>query len=396
MMKSVTIIIALAVLLLLHNSIVLCSENSPAVIPRDYKSEVVLHLDYGKGSGKTGIVWGDEKLNKNNSEDCYIEPACLSNIQVLDNRFYFIDRASNSIVQYRSPNVLVKRIKIVGSAWDMHVSSKGYMCVSGGIGGDELACLDPNGKVVWSTSYEKLFSHQKKQEMEKEFNLSESYTEFRQIEWVGDLLQIRLGARDKQNKNKSMWVLLDSEGKLLGISLKRQMGSSKIGYEATVTNKSVNRKRILSAVELEASDKNGDVLPRTRLDFEVNNGIHVKGDPSFTRIDPDVRDGFKVHGEATMGAKMKTNSHFETEYQYVMWRFRKDGSLAEEWRFPQSPFAWGDAATIVDTVGSVYHVAYGDTGLDVVKYSHVRLPRIDLGGTRAVVSGNHVLLVLSD
>ncbi len=368
MKKLVSISLSTAALLFACGVAAPCGGAYHNTIPSGYKAEVVLHLNYGSGPGKTKVVWGDEESNSR-SEDSYTEPACLKNLQVRNNSFYFFDPTSSSIVQYRSPDVLVWRVENVGSAWSLRVSPQGDLCVSGGIAGDELACINPNGKVVWTTSYEKLFPYPKPQEIKQKFNLSESYGEFRQIDWVGDQLQIRLGARDNQNQCTSLWVLLDHEGKLLGVSQTRRMGPDKTSYKTTSTVKERNGKPVISNVQVTAIDLSGKQLGETKLDLEVDNGVHLKGDPTIEGFDLDVDGGYVVIGEDSLPAKVKTNSHFAVDHDHVMWRFSRDGTLKEEWRFPQNMFAWGDASTAIDDKGNVYHIEYGDTGLDVVKYS---------------------------
>ncbi|NIR02154.1 MAG: hypothetical protein GTN78_18490, partial [Gemmatimonadales bacterium] len=66
---------------------------------------------------------------------------------------------------------------------------------------------------------------------------------------------------------------------------------------------------------------------------------------------------------------METTRAMLPTVEHVIWRFDVHGKLKEEWRFPVSIFAHGRPEVVVGSDGCVYRLDFGETGIDVIKYS---------------------------
>jgi hypothetical protein len=333
-------------------------------IPPGYSSKVVLHVDFGTTPDKIGVEWGDSGAIHGDEQE-YVEPASATNMRVVGDRFYFIDAAANRIKQFRSPGRLAWQSEPFFNLGYYAVAPDGRVYVVWGTGLEKLSGLDSRGQTVWTVTSHDLFAEQEL----REFRVGGMTSILGEPEWTAYGLAIAdMDGFDRYGKPRAFAVVVDDGGRVIRIVPGRLVGSDGTIYDYEVSN----QPKAWLTTPLVGRNLAGKVVRQVRLDFQADNRRHLAGVRAVGRERADPAGGFVVESHAHLPARVKVTSRFDTILEEVLWRFDVRGRFKEQWRFLSGPFASRASQVVVGSDGNVYHLRFGETGIDVVKYSRTK------------------------
>lgn len=335
-------------------------------IPPGYFSQVVLHIDYGKTPDKIGVVWAYPPTPEE------YDASSATNLQIVGDRFYLLDRGA--IKQYRSPGIFVWKSQsqegLLGFR-DYAVAPDGsayaiwYNQTRTDPWEDDgrLSCFDAQGKLLWTRTRDEIVSKEKL----KEFGLASSLPGFYPVmDWTVHGLVVEIGGWDDKSNATNIAVLLDAKGNLI----RALPGGTLVGSDGTIYSSARGEKRADHLPPtLTGKDLKGNVVRKVKMDFGTDRAIHLAGNPSVGPALPDPTRGFAVYAYAHLPARVPIARKMTTGLEDTLWRFDLQGKFREEWRFPLSLFANDHPEIVIGPDGCVYHLVFGEDGIDVVKYS---------------------------
>jgi len=323
-------------------------------IPPGYSSEVVLHVDYGTTPDKIRVDW---------AEDPTSEPASINHMRVVGDRFYLIDDVVHTIKQYRSPGTFVWETESFENLHYCAVAPDGKVYAAGGAAVDSLTCIDDRGKVMWTKSFDDILPRKRM----KQFGINVARS-FARLQWTTDGLAALLYDENEDGGHRDMVLFLDRDGNPL-----RALPGQLAAPDGTVYGYKVsNERKPLPVSAIVGKDSKGKTVRTIRPDLGPNKASRLAGNPSFFMAFADPTDGLIVNGHADVPSDVDTGKHKLRKLEAVFWRFGLQGNFKEEWRFPVSIFAHGRPEVVVGSDGCVYRLNFGETGIDVIKYSRGR------------------------
>lgn len=321
-------------------------------IPPGYTGEVVLHVDYGDTPDKIRILWGKDPGAEGTG------PTSVEKLIVVHDRFYLMDSITRTIKQYRSPGTFVWETQSMEGLSDYAIAPDGKVYA---IWGDHLSRFDTQGRLLWTKTRDSVVSKGKLEQL----GMSSSLPGFYLLEgWTIRGLVVIVGGWDHEGSPMNLSLLLDADGKLL----RHLPGSFPFVAPDGVLYDVKPTKGPLPSTIVEKDEK-GKVKREIRPGFGPDKATRTAGSPVRRRTLADPAGGFAVHASASLPARIPVAKGLTTGIEEILWRFDVQGNLEEEWRFPVSPFAVYHPEIVIGPDGSVYHLEFGEEGIDVVKYS---------------------------
>ncbi len=351
-------ILAVCAVLVLSVTPARAAEAFVPTIPAGYSPQVVLHVDYGKTPETVGLRWaggGNE----------YVDAASVTNMRVVGDRFYFIDATVDRIKQFRSPGTLVWASQVFPNLGYFAVAPDGKVYVVWGTRLDTLSYLDRDGKLLWTKQGREVFPEARKAAL----GLAPYPPVWGPLEWTGRGLTAHATGKDQRGRRGEFTVVFDADG-----IAKELLPGIMVGPDGTVYDLQLNDgagKRLASPI-VTRWEVPGKLGRQIHLNLQAEKGKYLVGlDPgtgSFQmRIDP--RGGFLIEQHVWLPARVQVTKQMDTRVAEVLWRLDSEGNPTEQWRFPASTFAGRASEIVVGNDGNVYHLTFGETGIDVVKYS---------------------------
>lgn len=332
--------------------------NYTPTIPSGYVGKVVLHVGYGTTPDQIAFQLRGEE---------YSDDASVREMRVRGDRFYFIDDVGETIKQYRSPGALVWETKRLENITFYDVAPDGSIYVVWGAGVGQLSRLSSQGKVVWTKTFDQI------EEKLNKLGINPAVNQFGYLDYtpLGPVIVIsHFGGTEGSGKELS--VLFDRRGEPV-----RVLPGNVVGRGGLVCDFNISTKRLFDTA-VPCCDAKGRRVGEVRLDLGSNKEAHLRGSPRFERILPDVANGFVGMAAAKLPSRVTVlpagpgrDHDLDTPFERVMWRFDDQGKLNEEWRFVMSPFEHTTVTSelVVGEDGSVYHLSFGKSGIDVTRYS---------------------------
>lgn len=350
--------VGLAVFTLVLVSRAVAAPGYTPTIPPGHSGQVVLHVDYGTTSDKVGVEWGGSRAN-DSDEGEYAEPASITNMRVVADRFYFIDATTDTIKQFRSPGTLVWATKAFDNLGYYAVAPDGRVYLIWGSRLDKLSCVDSQGTLLWTK--DDALPRTKL----KELGL-DSVLVLMGIEWTASGLSITVsGSAEGEDKLHQFVVLMDRDGNALKALPGQFVGADGLIY----TREPKRRLQEAVASPVTVADSAGRAVREVRPKFDADSGTRLAGVSSIGRLFADPFGGFSVDSLARLSSPARITSKIETNAEEVLWRFDIHGNFREQWRFASNKFSSRASPVVVGSDGSVYHLQFGETGIDVTKYS---------------------------
>ncbi|HUV03649.1 MAG TPA: hypothetical protein VMX94_00920 [Armatimonadota bacterium] len=323
-------------------------------IPPGYRSQVVLHVDYGTTPDKIRMLLPERGE--------HYDHLSVSGLRVMGDKFYFIDDTVHTIKRYLSPGTFVWETEPLLNLHYFDVAPDGKVYAAWGTMVDRLSCIDGAGKLLWTIGYTDILSKEKV----KELGLHESYGNFGWVDWTVHGLSIALNGLDEENNPKSVAVLLDKDGRFV-----RGLPGSVVGSDGTIYSYDIGKGRErFPSLRIIAKDLHGKALREILPDFGAGKGVCPAGNPGFSRMRFDPTGAFAVRGTPLLATRIPLTSFLQgSKLEEILWRFGPHGNLTEEWRFLGSQFASRHPGIVMAPDGCVYHLNFGEKGIDVVKYS---------------------------
>jgi len=346
-------------------------------VPDGYSPKVVLHVDYGKTPDKIRVDWGSEET----------DPTSLQGIRVMGNRIYFLDDVADRVKQYHTSGKLVWETKSLDNLHYYAVAPDGKIYAVWGAGLEMFSCIDSSGNLVWAKDLRNILSDEKS----KAFGMRHCFQHFSWIEWTrrGAAIDV-LCVGDKGSRSQCR-AFVDGQGDLVGIlpgALATTDGTSYAMHPENPkdTSRNTYTLREIAGATLIGRDAAGKIVKKLRLDLTGKRVSRLAEDAVFTWIVADPTGGFCVYGYARLPARARFPKGLSSGLEEVLWRSNAQGKFKEEWRFVHSPFASRLPEVVVAPDGCVYHLKFGEKGIEVIKYSPTKKGK-QSQGRRLVVRG---------
>lgn len=330
------------------------------LMPAGYRGEVVLRIGYGKAPDKIGVQWGTvARTRAIAGEGEYIPPASATNMRVIGDRFYFIDETANRIKVFRSPGTPVWQSDRFKNLGYYAVAPDGKVYAVWDSDMNTLSCLDSQGKLLWTKT------HVVTKDTEVQLGLTDMLDDICLPEWTDLGLTAIVVGTDGAGTQRRLAVVLDDKGNVV-----RDLPGSVVGVDGSVYSyRASSEPGVLLAEPVTRTDAHGAVqlLPRG---LGVDHSPEYAGVTGLFRVVADPAGGFIMQAPANVPETIKLNTRLETRVQSVLLRFDSQGRLYEHWRFPATKFGARYSELVPGTDGAMYHLRFGETGVEVVRYAH--------------------------
>jgi|GEM_PF-5871375 len=362
-MARIVIKLLLLVVIFACSISVLCAspQHNPR-IPNGYTAEIVLRVDYGESFGDVGVSWGsDERSDSGVLEHEYSQPASVEQMKVIGDRFYFYDNTDSKIKLFQSPGKCIWESSQIGNMMEYTVSPKGLVYVVGCSSQDQLSCIDTAGKTVWTKRASDIWPVEEYQK----YNLKEIIG-WASIEWTSYGLTVSICVSPNGGGQSYYLFALTDDGKI------NQLLSHEdrfVGPDGGLYKTENWQSKQLQRMAIK-NNKAGEKLHEISFEFDADNGKYLAGkEMRMFRLKPDASGDFFIEGKAVLDQSHSANSVVKGTLEEVLWRFDNQGKFKEQWRFLRSQFKHLGSEIVVGSNGDVYHLQFGATGIEVVKYS---------------------------
>ena len=324
-------------------------------IPHGYSAETVLRVNYGKSFGEVGVSWGND-----GREGEYSEPISVQQMKVIGDHFYLYDNTDGKIKVFRSPGNCIWESSPMGNVLHYAVSPKGSMYIVWGGGQDRLSCVDNAGNTLWTKSESDIWpkGDYQKYQFDEIINWDD-------IEWTSYGLTATIGVSPRGGGQADYVFALNGDGHVNQV-LSHEY--SFIGPDGGLYKTENWQSKHLQRMAIK-KDKQGKKLREISFEFNAENGKYLAGkEIRVFRLKPDASGDFFVEGKALMDQEHEESSRIKNSLEDVLWRFDSKGKFKEQWRFLRSPFRHLGSEIVVGSDGSIYHLQFGETGIEVVRY----------------------------
>lgn len=336
--------------------------NYDPTIPTGYWAETVLRVNYGKSFGEVGVSWGsDDSGNSDDTEREYSQPACVEQMNVIGDRFYFYDNTDSKIKLFQSPGKCIWESSEFGNLLHYTVSPKGLVYVVWGGGQDQLSCIDNAGKTLWTKKESDIWP---KEEYQK--YCFDEIIHWDDIIWTSYGLTASLCVSPKGCGQTYYLFALTDDG---CVSQLLSYDYCFVGPDGGLYKTENWQSKQLQRMAIK-KNKVGEKLREIPFEFDADNGKRLAGkEMRMSRLKPDASGDFFVEGKAFLDPVYTANSALRNTLEEVLWRFDNQGKFKEQWRFLVSRFKHLGPEIVVGSDGGIYHLQFNATGIEVVKYS---------------------------
>jgi len=327
-------------------------------IPKGYSGKTVLKVSYGKSFGTVGVSWGDTGTVQEG-----VEPASVQQMHVVGDRFYFYDATDSRIKQFIPPGKCIWESSRFPNVLGYTISPGGLVYIVWGDSLNTLSCIDGQGHTLWTKKEREILP----QESYQAYGFEEIEPAWSNIEWTHYGLTIRICVSPEGGGLKYLTFAFTDDGRIDRLLTDDRCS---IGPDGSFYCRESLWKGDQSEKQATVKDKAGKKVGQVDFEFIAENGRYLAAkEMSIGRLRSHQSRDFFVEGYAFMDQEYEENSVVKRSLEEVLWRFDSQGKFKEQWRFLSPPFRHLGIGIVPGSDGSIYHLQFGETGIEVVKYS---------------------------
>lgn len=343
----------------IHVPISSAATYSPRV-PAGYVPKVVLHVGYGNSKDKIPMV------RDGSCAECW-DDLSVERLCVRGDRFYFINDVGDTIKQFRSPGKFVWETKRLLNLTHMDVAPDGSVYAIWGSAVDILSRIGPTGRILWTKTTRDILSGSY-DNLKATLGVRLQGSSLGRLTCTGRGLEFTMVGEDDAGAQVDVVLRLDAQGKLVKAARGRCFGSDGASYRYGPPHSDNSPDVTIDRYEGLNARSIGSFSMRKLVDkrrFHSTEQVIRYAYPASS-------GEFVVEGLGILPSAAHIANGMSSRVEGILVRCALNGHVKEEWRFLSSPFNMRYNEIVSAPDGSMYHLRFGEKGIDVIKYTRAR------------------------